>query len=65
MTSEKPNNKSQLHPQQNNQSSGNISQQAHFAQAEKIVAAWPEWKRNVCLAATSSDINSDSSPDKK
>jgi hypothetical protein len=65
MNSPQPDNKNQSHSQQKSSPSGDTSQQLHFVQAKKIVATWPEWKRNVCFAATSSNDNSTNPSDKK
>jgi hypothetical protein len=65
MNNSQPNNKNQVHTQQNNSSQGNTNQPSHFVQAQKMVNAWPEWKRNACSAATASNDNSTSTSDKK
>ena len=65
MNSAQPNKENQLHPQQNNLPSEGTSQQSHFVHAKEIIKTWPEWKRNVCFAATASNDNSNTSSDKK
>jgi len=65
MNNPQTNNNNQPSTQRNNSLPGNTNQPSHFVQAQQIVNAWPEWKRNACSAATASNSNSTSTSDKK